>query len=184
MPLAAASVAAILSAFSMAVRSQLEACANGMGKVVRKPWITSCPNNSGIFNLDCIAISCNSLVCCTPITLSMEPICPLRICACLSPSFVIGPVWLQSPLYWFICPIFSSSVISFSTESTFCEMDFCCACIPFPVKSSRQTRGRWILFILFILQAAGTMPGCGCVTHLYIFSYAQQLVFLYRITII
>ena len=65
---------------------------------------------------------CNAFTFFTPITLSIEPTYPFLIWSyfnAAAPSLGAGPVTSQKPLYWFICPIFSSKVISFKTESTF-----------------------------------------------------------------
>src|SRR4051812_15820402 len=55
----------------------------------------------------------------------MEPTHPLRRCSYFNaafPSFGEGPVTSQNPLYWFIWPTFSSSVILASNCSTFCSI--------------------------------------------------------------
>ena len=56
-PAAVASSAATCAAASTAAGSQLEASASGTGKVVRKPWMTSNANNSGMCRRECSTAS-------------------------------------------------------------------------------------------------------------------------------
>jgi hypothetical protein len=80
MPSAEASRAATREARSTTSGSQVAASANGIGNVVRQPWITSTPNSSGIFSRErSIAIRCSSFVSFTPAAFRIEPSWPAAI---------------------------------------------------------------------------------------------------------
>src|SRR5580692_11975247 len=81
----------------------------------------------------------------------MEPSIPFLIWFCLSPSFVMGPVASQSPLYWFIWPTFSSSVISRITESTLRAIVVGCATENKVCKTSIAVNGAYdgLIGVLF-----------------------------------
>jgi hypothetical protein len=69
-PCAVASTAAMRAERAAAAVSQLAASASGTGKIVRKPWITSCPKTSGILRGDCsTATRCIAHVYAAPNTL-------------------------------------------------------------------------------------------------------------------
>src|SRR5260370_38711035 len=114
MPSAAASRAACRDACSTSPGSHVAACANGMGKMVLYPWITSRPKSSGMCSrLSIVARRCASARSAGLPAFKNEPHRPARISA-LMPS-VIG-VAIAGDCD--ICPIFSSSVIRTSNAST------------------------------------------------------------------
>ena len=157
-PCAADSKAAILADSSMASRSQLAVSPSGTGNMVLYPWITSYPKIKGILSLEFSMTSFwASVVASTESTLSMEPTMPfLRFSSfCLLSISEAGPVRSQLPLYCTNCPIFSSRVIRFKTESTLVSTfstelgisGFCACAKKLPKRNTRMGLNFFIFFI-------------------------------------
>ena len=126
-PSATDSKAAIRADSSAASISQLAVSANGTGKIVLYPWITSYPKIIGILIREFSMFSfCAFSVASTESTFSMDPTRPFLSLSsfCLLPVSEAGPVRSQLPLYWIIWPTFSSRVMMFKTESTLASTFF------------------------------------------------------------
>ena len=107
-PEAAASTAAIRAPASASSGFQVAAIPSGMGKIVRKPWITSRPMSSGIpSRLSVTATRCSRLITSTSTSLRIEPSLPARTASS----------WPAPEFRWLIWPSFSSRVIFASSSS-------------------------------------------------------------------
>ena len=96
-PCAAASMAAMRAVRRAPSGFQLLASASGTGKVVRKPWMTSKPNSSGMRARDCsTAIRCKRFTVSLPTTLRNDPSSPLRS-ASMPAGDPPGPVGRPTP---------------------------------------------------------------------------------------
>ena len=115
--MAEASRAETRASDSAAAGSHEAATARLIGKIVRKPWITSAPINSGMpSRLSSTAIRCNRSVSSKDLMLNTLPQRPSRTSRSTESSVLSGPVTAPPPRCWTSWPIFSSSVMR-STSS-------------------------------------------------------------------
>ena len=113
-PAAAASSAATLAPSRTTSGFQVAAWPSGMRITVLKPWMTSRPFNRGMpSRLSSTAMRCRSFTSAGSTWLITAPMRPRRM-ASRSASSSAGP----SAWTWFICPIFSSSVMRPSRSAT------------------------------------------------------------------
>src|ERR1035437_5759799 len=113
-PAARASLAATAWARSATEGSHDEAIANGTGKMVRYPWITSRAKSGGFWGgLSSTAIFCSALNFCVSLSHSTDPASPFRMTSSGS-----GPGKNGAPAIWVNCPIFPSMFIPARIVST------------------------------------------------------------------